>query len=286
MSAVATIDQAVAQIVNVQAPASPAVPSLPADLQTLRSIAAIWPSAVRPQVVGQGAACSSQAATYAGTTGPQLEAAATAKDTTQFVALLKATQSVVVALQGQGAAVTNAVGSFRSGLAGAAATVTADAQTAASALQGEQAEITALQQEIEALQDKIEEDRKWEQLGWLLGPLGAVIAREIGDLADDVEGKQGQIRTDSAQVATLSADVGALNGITVALQALVPANGAVLAGLTALSNGLAVVGGELASVLQAVGSAGSVDPVWAAAELQRLAGDWADVGSAAAALSA
>jgi Bacillus haemolytic enterotoxin (HBL) len=270
MSALGTIDQAVAQITAVQVPSSPAVPTLPADLESLRTVALTWPSAVRGQVTSHVTACAGQAAAYADTTGPQLQASAAEQNTPQFVALLQATQSAVVSLQGQATTVTAAVNTFRSGLLDAAGRLTADAQTAASALQGEQAEIVSLQQEMNALNAKIDEDREYEQLGWLLGPLGAIIAREI--------------QADQQQIATLSADVDALNGIAGALNALVPANGMVIAGLTALTNGLAVVGGDLANVLQAVGSAGSVDPTWAQAELQRLAEDWADVGSAATAL--
>jgi prefoldin subunit 5 len=284
MSALGTIDQAVAQITAVQVPSSPAVPTLPADLESLRTVALTWPSAVRGQVTSHVTACAGQAAAYADTTGPQLQASAAEQNTPQFVALLQATQSAVVSLQGQATTVTAAVNTFRSGLLDAAGRLTADAQTAASALQGEQAEIVSLQQEMNALNAKIDEDREYEQLGWLLGPLGAIIAREIGDLVDDVQGKESQIQADQQQIATLSADVDALNGIAGALNALVPANGMVIAGLTALTNGLAVVGGDLANVLQAVGSAGSVDPTWAQAELQRLAEDWADVGSAATAL--
>ncbi|HEV2772335.1 MAG TPA: HBL/NHE enterotoxin family protein [Thermoleophilaceae bacterium] len=288
MSAITAIDDAVTQISDIEAPSSPAVPTLSGDLQTLHTTAQTWPSAVRAQVMGYLGNCSSHASAYASTTAPQLGQLVASKDpgaTARFLALLNATQSVVVDLQGQATPVTAAVNSFRSGQLAASSRVTADAQTASSVLQGEQAQAVALEAEIEALQRKIEKDREYEQLGWLLGPLGAIIAREIGDLVDDVAGKEAQIQSEEQQIATLNADVQALIAVTGALNVLVPANGVVIAGLTALTNGLAVLGGELANLLQAVASAGSVDPTWVKAELDRLAGGWTDVASAATALT-
>ncbi len=65
---------------------------------------------------------------------------------------------------------------------------------------GLQSEIDSLNDDISSLNKKISDDRKYESIGWVLGPMGYEMAEEIGDLADQVSEKQKDIESDTAAV--------------------------------------------------------------------------------------
>lgn len=63
-----------------------------------------------------------------------------------------------------------------------------------------EADVKSLQNQISQLSTKIAADRVYEEVGWILGPLGYLIAKEIGDLVDDVSGKEAQINAEEGQI--------------------------------------------------------------------------------------
>uniref|UniRef100_A0A7S1D0W6 Uncharacterized protein n=1 Tax=Cyclophora tenuis TaxID=216820 RepID=A0A7S1D0W6_CYCTE len=74
------------------------------------------------------------------------------------------------------------------------------------------AQVASLQNTINGLNSKIAKDRAYEQVGWILGPLGHELAKEIGDLVDSVAQKQAQINSMQQQI---SADQQTLKQISI-----------------------------------------------------------------------
>jgi hypothetical protein len=195
-------------------------------IEALTSVAkahAAWLTDIGPTVtilLGDTTAFTSR---YVNTTAPLLHGLASAvvandaNRRARFTALLSDVRSAVGELRVRYSAVSGQVDNFRLDFTAATAAFSADEGIVAAQSAAVQGEIQGEDQQIQTTEAKIAQDRKYEKLGWLAGPLCYLIAKELGSLIDndaglrqDIAQLQQQVFADEAQLTTLTALAGRL----------------------------------------------------------------------------
>jgi hypothetical protein len=126
-----------------------------------------------------------------------------------------------------------------------------DAATVAARITADEQERAALQGQIDDLNHKIEQDHNYEMLGWLLGPIGYVIASELGSLIDDQQGLEQRIQQIRETIDADSRSIQTLAAVSGQLGTLLGLADNLMIGLTALSSGITVLGDQLAGARDA-----------------------------------
>ena len=171
------------------------------------------------------------------------EPASTPDERAAAASVLAQTGQALSVLSGGVSALGSVVDRVYSASQSASTQLGADAQAVAQGLQLDAAQAQALQQQIDQIQATINQDHQDEEIGWIAGPLGYLLAQKIGGLADNESSLQQQISDLQQAEGAESGDATALTGVTGSLATVSQSCQQMQVGTLALSQGWTALGG-------------------------------------------
>jgi hypothetical protein len=158
----------------------------------------------------------------------------------------------------------------------AAGPLQSDASALCQRLQTDQQTAATLEQQAQDLQGKLNDASSRARWYWLLGPLAAILAREIDSLASNLSGVESQLNTIHFDQATTAADTAALQVLLPGVSAYVDVVGLMGASINGLTAGTQALQAQLEELATAIGSTPAAG-AFAQAQLDTAVEDWRDI---------
>lgn len=284
------VDQAARNVRDGQVGDTSAVPGLAGHVESARSHARTWLDTTRQGAEKPLRASQLFVSGYLRDTAKRLTELTPRAESgdhaaaTEFVNLLQTAKTSLGDLQRRVAASISDIGTLNHAFTSDAALFAADLTSISEIVATDQRMAEELGHQAQALRDKIDEARRWENVGWILGPIGWGIARIWGDNIADVNGLErriSELQKESGDKNRQAADVSAL---TARLTALTHSVSLTVNAMTALDNSLTVVSNQLTNVLTSVTGTSPSYKGFVTALLDTVAANCRDLGDQLTAL--
>ncbi|MYT27613.1 MULTISPECIES: HBL/NHE enterotoxin family protein [unclassified Streptomyces] len=279
------VDQAAQNVRDGQVGDASAVPGLQEHVDAAKSHAATWLDKTRTSVREPLSLTRSLVSYYLGTAAgrlaeltPQAEAGdQAAKD--EFVTHLQRVKGDLDIFQQRVTANTAEVNELNRAFTADASRFAEDLNTIAAVIATDQRMAEELRGQAQALRDKIAEARRWENVGWILGPLGYGIARIWGDNIADIDGLERRIAELERESGGKDQQAAAVSALTGRLTALSHSVSLAVNAMTTLGNSLNVTSGHMANAIASVSGTSPSYKGFVTALLDTVAANFRDLGS-------
>lgn len=244
----------------------------------VRALAQAWPRRGRPSLLGSMTSLKQFGDEFVANDAPRLQAAfqrgAGDDASRQAAALMLA--GVIARLSGlveAFASVRADLGAYLGEVAGVSAALETDTVLVTRRLQDEHARARVLAGRASRLQNKLDGAHERQRWHWLLGPLGALLTREIDQLGSRMAAVAGQLAALRAEQAATLGDASYLQQLLPALSRYLTGVDRVGAGIEAARSGAQTLQIQLAELRGAI-MAGPGASAGAEAQLQAALDDW------------
>ncbi|GAU65835.1 hypothetical protein SSP35_02_02020 [Streptomyces sp. NBRC 110611] len=279
------VDQAARNVRDSQVGDASAVPGLQEHVDAAKSHAGSWLNKTRTSVGEPLSLTRSLVSSYLGTDArrlaeltPRAEAGdQAARD--EFVTRLQRVKSDLDTFQQRVTANTAEVNELNRAFTTDASRFAEDLNTISAVIATDQRMAEELRHQAQALRDKIADARRWENVGWILGPLGYGIARIWGDNIADIDGLERRISELEGESGDKDRQAAGVSALTGRLTALSHSVSLAVNAMTTLDNSLNVTSGHLAGVITSVNGTSPSYKGFVTALLDTVAANFRDLGS-------
>lgn len=281
-SVIAVLDTLSSRIAQLPPIGASSVQGIEQHISAVRSLANAWPISNRPQLIGSMQALKGFGDTLINQDAPALQAAfqrmasniagAQQEAVTLIDGLIQRLAGPAMGLE----ATTHNIGNYLTQLSNASATLGSDTTLVSQRIQSDQTQSALLAQQANNLQGQLNDARDRAKWYWLLGPLAALIAREIDSLASNLDGVTNQLNQIRADQANTIADANYLQNLLPALSSYLSGVNQMGAGVNASLAGTQTLQSQLTELKGAILSAPDAG-AFAGAQLQAALADWSDI---------
>ncbi|MFJ4154873.1 HBL/NHE enterotoxin family protein [Pseudomonas sp. NPDC089752] len=258
------------------------VPGLAQHIIELKQLAAAWPTQYRPPLLAAMQQLQGFGDQFINRDAPALRQLFQAMNEGNAQARVQAVAQVA-ALEQQLAgpvfslnAVTQGLGQYLAQLHSASADLNGDATQISQRLETDRNQSAVLAQQIAGLQSQLDAARNRAKWYWLMGPLAALLAREIDSLVSNISGVTDQLNRIRADQAANGQEAAYLQALLPALSNYLAAVDQMGAGVNATLAGTQALQSQLQQLQQAIDSS-AVSGAFASAQLDAAIADWQEV---------